>query len=302
MKLLMSVKDVDPYHSMTKPVLKWVGGKSQIIGNVIAKFPAEIDNYFEPFVGGGSVLLAFLDEVNAGNIKLTRRAYACDLNKDLIDFYTELRYWPDKLCADAKELFDEYASCTGETKIHKPTTKEEATTSKESYYYWVRSMMMTPARFLFLNKTCFRGLWREGPNGFNVPFGNYKRVNLDVEHLKAVSKLIQGVEFIHCDFDTSLKFPRDGDFMYLDPPYAPETKTSFVKYTKDGFDEKTHKRFFDMCNDLDTRFALSNANVTMVREAFPETKYEVETIECRRAINSKNPGATTTEVLISRKD
>jgi DNA adenine methylase len=298
----MSVKEVDPYHSMTKPVLKWVGGKTQILGNVIAKFPKEIDNYHEPFVGGGSVLLAFLDEVKAGNIKLKRRAYACDLNKDLIDFYTELKHWPDKLCADAKELFDEYAACTGETKIHKPTTKEEATTSKESYYYWVRSMKMTPARFLFLNKTCFRGLWREGPNGFNVPFGNYKRVKLDTDHLVTVSKMIQDVEFIHCGFETALSFSRGTDFSYFDPPYAPETKTSFVKYTKDGFDENTHERFFGICAKLETRFVLSNANVTMVREAFPETDYEVDVIECRRAINPKNPGATTTEVLISRKD
>ena len=287
---------------MTKPVLKWVGGKSQIVSKVISKFPKTIDNYFEPFVGGGSVLFAFLDEVKAGNIKLQRRAYACDLNKDLIDFYTELRYWPARLCEDAKELFDEYASCTGETKIHKPTTKEEALTSKESYYYWVRSMMMTPARFLFLNKTCFRGLWREGPNGFNVPFGNYKRVKLDVDHLMAVSKLIQDVEFIHCDFDTSLTFPRKGDFMYLDPPYAPETKTSFVKYTKDGFDEKTHKRLFGLCHGLNTRFLLSNADVTVVRDAFPDTEYDTETVECRRAIHSKNPGAKAKEVLISRKD
>lgn len=156
--------------------------------------------------------------------------------------------------------------------------------------------------FFFLNKTCFRGVYRVGPNGFNVPYGHYKTMPVVLERADALaySKLFRGVNFKCCDFEEALKNVREGDFVYLDPPYAPETKTSFVAYTKDGF--KKHEQLFQSCHALQRRgipFLLSNARVDLVTSQFNnEEIYTIQEIECKRAINSKNPESKTIEVLI----
>jgi len=157
------------------------------------------------------------------------------------------------------------------------------------------------AIFMFLNKTCFRGMYREGPNGYNVPYGHYKKTPTIItkEELDNVSELIKDVEFVHSDFKESIKNVEEGDFVYLDPPYALETKKSFVNYVNDGFDLNMHKSLFDEILKLDekkAKFLLSNSRVPMVIEKFKD--YNCEDIVARRAINSKKPESTTTEVLI----
>jgi len=105
--------------------------------------------------------------------------------------------------------------------------------------------------FFFLNKTCFRGVYRIGPNGFNVPFGHYKNVSFyDKAHFTKVVELLKSVTFIHSDFKDILKNVTENDFVYLDPPYVPEKKTSFVKYTKDSFNEQDHKALFELCKNF----------------------------------------------------
>ncbi len=153
------------------------------------------------------------------------------------------------------------------------------------------------AYFIFLNKTCFRGLYREGPNGFNVPFGNYDNPEiLNEEHLKKISNLIKDVEFIHSDFDESMYFINKDDFTYLDPPYAPENNKSFVGYTDGGFDIDSHLKLFKLTKKY--KFLMSNADVKLVRDNFNDRKYIIKTILCKRSINSKKPGSKTNEVLI----
>jgi DNA adenine methylase len=152
---------------------------------------------------------------------------------------------------------------------------------------------------MFLNKTCFRGLYREGPNGFNVPYGNYKNpAIIDEEYVKEISELIKDVVFECISYSESLKKPKKGDFVYMDPPYAPETKTSFVKYTEKGFTLENHEELFDMIKKLkkNVKFLLHNADVSLVKDNFVD--YTIDVIEARRAINSRRPDAKTNEVII----
>jgi DNA adenine methylase len=156
--------------------------------------------------------------------------------------------------------------------------------------------------FIFLNKTCFRGVFRVGPNGFNVPYGHYNNPEIiNKEHLDEIHNLIQNVIFECCDFSTSLTKIDTNDFVYLDPPYAPETETSFVGYTANGFNIEHHNNLFKLIHDLtDTnkKIMLSNADVKLVRENFTNEKYNTVSILCKRSINSKKPESKTKEVII----
>ena len=298
---------------ITKPFIKWVGGKTQIIHDVLSLFPKEMHNYHEPFLGGGSVLLALLSHVKQGNIHVSGSVYASDLNFNLIALYKNVQSDPEGLITEVKALSNEFAHCKGLVVNRKPATIEEAITSRESYYFWVRSQfnrlsmderttVKASAMLLFLNKTCFRGIYRESANGFNVPYGNYKKVTfLDSTHIRAVSELIQEVQFVHASFQESLLQLESGDFVYLDPPYAPENDTSFVSYTANGFDLDKHKLLFRLCTEMkgkDVRMLMSNADVKLVNDSFPKTLYATQRISCRRAIHAKNPETRTNEVLI----
>ena len=289
-----------------KPFIKWVGGKTQIIDDVLSKIPTEIINYHEPFLGGGSVLLSLLSN---DDITIHDGIYAYDVNESLIAMYKDVQKSPKKVYAEIEKIVKEYALCTGTVINRKPTTVDEAKTSRESYYYWIRSCynstkrhtLKKSAMFIFLNKMCFSGMYREGPNGFNVPYGNYKTLNVvNKEELIKTSDLLKPVVFKCCDFSEALVNTKEGDFVYLDPPYAPEDTKSFVGYVKGGFDLSHHQRLFDMVDNLPCNFLLSNSSVKMVHDAFPSSKYSVTTISCRRAINSKKPGSRTDEVLITR--
>lgn len=155
------------------------------------------------------------------------------------------------------------------------------------------------AMFIFLNKTCFRGVFRMGPSGFNVSYGHYSNPEIiNYDHLKEIHELLQGVVFVHSDCLESLKNVAPGDFVYLDPPYAPETRTSFVGYTEQGFSK--HIELFKSIHELknDTLIMMSNSDVELVRDNFPTDKYNVMPIICKRTINSKNPKMITNEIIV----
>lgn len=300
--------------SITKPFLKWVGGKTQILEEVLSLFPTQIKNYHEPFLGGGSVLLGLLSSIQSGKVTVSGKIYASDLNSNLIGLYKNIQSHPDSILSEVKKLSDEFHKIKGTDVNRKASTLQEASTSQESYYFWIRSRFnalskeerTTPvasAMLLFMNKTCFRGVYREGPHGFNVPFGNYKNPSiLDEEHIRTVSKLIKDVVFTCCSFPDSLAKVEAGDFAYLDPPYAPETNTSFVSYTSDGFNLENHALLFKLCHEIQSRggkLLMSNAEVKLVKDAFPSPSYKTKIISCKRAIHSKEPGTKTNEVLIA---
>jgi DNA adenine methylase len=292
-----------------KPFLKWVGGKTQMIHTLMDKFPAEMNNYHELFLGGGSVLFALLSLQKENKIVIKNKIYAYDINVLLINVYKNIQTNKDALFGYITSYITEYHNITGTEVNRKPLTMEDAKTSKESYYYWIRQLfnkmdkttIECSAIFMFLNKTCFRGMYREGPNGFNVPYGHYKKTPTIItkKELDYISDLMKDVVFSQSDFCKSVQNIRSGDFVYLDPPYAPETENSFVGYTADGFGLETHNKLFSEIRKLHKQkiqFVMSNAKVDLVVNNFNDCK--CDDIIARRAINSKKPGSTTTEVLI----
>jgi DNA adenine methylase len=162
------------------------------------------------------------------------------------------------------------------------------------------------AMFIFMNKTGFRGAFREGPHGFNIPYGNPKNVTIfDPIHLEKVHVLLAPVLFQCCDFSAVPDRIQPGDFVYMDPPYVPETAQSFVNYTAAGFPAEKHGELFRWIHDmtvLGIHVVMSNADMDSVRREFPEPKYHIQSLQCRRAIHSKNPGTFTSEVIISNRD
>ena len=280
--------------SSPQPLLKWVGGKSQLMHEIIPLFPSTMNQYHEPFLGGASVLLSLLHKVKEGKIHIQSTIYASDSNKALIYFYKHVQNNPVRLYHKIQTFCKIYNSiqslnCKYKTK---PKSLTDALQSKEAYYYWIREQycnlkqltsVSASAMFYMLNKLCFRGLYRENKQGkFNVSFGNYVKAPqcscADFEH---ISELIQHVQFCYRDFHKSFKHIHKGDFIYLDPPYVPESNTSFVNYNKTGFTHDMHERLFDdilKANKTGARFVLSNANVSMVDHFSVHNKFHTKKV------------------------
>jgi DNA adenine methylase len=303
-----------------KPILKWVGGKTQLLSIILEKIPIEINNYHEPFIGGMSVLLGIISYKNADKISINGDIYAYDLNKELIYLYKNIQNYCNELFEATLLLMNDYLSIKilkldDDKKIKNKTMEslEESLKSKERYYYWIRKQynnlsnddkinLIGSSMFIFLNKTCFRGLYRVGPNGFNVPFGSYNNPTiLDQNHLEIISNLIKDVKFIHMHFKDSLLNISDGDFVYLDPPYIKENDTSFVSYNKEGFGENENKKLFELIESLsltDKKIMMSNSNSNKLYEFFDNEKYKLIQVDASRCINSKNPESKTTELIL----
>lgn len=306
--------------NIQKPILKWVGGKTQLLSNILEKIPREINNYHEPFIGGMSVLLSILTYKNNDIININGNIYAYDLNKELIYLYKNIQNYHNELFEATTLLINNYNSIKVlnldiDKKIKNKTmnTLDKSLKSKERYYYWIRKEYNTltdndkinligSSMFIFLNKTCFRGLYRVGPNGFNVPFGSYNNPNiLDYNHLEIIHQLIKDVKFIHMDFKESLSNIQGGDFVYLDPPYIKENETSFVSYNKEGFDKNENIELFKLIESLtveNKKIMMSNSNSNTLYKNFNNEKYKIFKVDASRRINSKNPESKTTELII----
>lgn len=299
---------------VTTPPIKWVGGKTQIIEEVISTMPRRMTAYHEPFLGGGSVLLAVLSHRKAKNLVITGDIRASDLNPNLISMYKNIKGNVDLLIGYLATLVATFRQIQTMDGGRDPATVEEAIQSQESFYYWIRNQFneMTDtektqpaasAMMIFLNKTCFRGVYREGPHGFNVPFGHNKNPSVFCPaHLREISELIQPVIFTTAPFTQSLRDAKIRHFVYMDPPYYPLNAETFVGYLKGGFKEKDHEEFFNTCHLMTAsgvKFSMSNSAVDMLRTRFPGPTYTTKKIECKRAIHSKNPAAKAEEFIIT---
>jgi DNA adenine methylase len=256
-----------------QPFLKWVGGKSQLLNQIQEFFPASVGRYFEPFVGGGAIFFHLRNRFP----RMT--AFLRDSNPELINAYQVVRDHPEPLM----RWLDEHATRFG--------------ANRENYYYEVRAQHALPegeileraARMIFLNKTCFNGLWRVNARGeFNVPIGSQKNPAFyDRGNILAASRALKGVHLAVQDFRLTLAETQAGDLAYIDPPYYPVSLTAnFTSYAKGDFGIEEQKELHAVCASAagrGVRLVLSNSDAPFIRELYRD--FQVHTVQARRAIN-----------------
>lgn len=279
-----------------KPFVKWVGGKGQLLEQLTALLPKDFaarDNliYVEPFVGGGAMLFHILSTYP--NIK---KAIINDLNTELITVFRIVKQQPEELISALRQLQEDFYALTTEAE------RKVFYLEQRTRYNADRSdALATAARFIFLNRTCFNGLYRVNSKGkFNVPFGKAKNPKIcDEETIRADSVLLQKVEILNGDFAAVLPAIEGKAFFYFDPPYRPLTATaSFTAYSKDGFGDDQQVRLADFCRSLDRaghQWLLSNSDPHNVNPAddFFERVYhgfDIHRVWASRMINSKADG------------
>jgi DNA adenine methylase len=293
-------------NKIAKPFLKWAGGKTQLISEIEKALPFQFNNskftYIEPFVGSGAILFWMLN-----NYPNMEKAVINDINADLINTYKTIASKPKELISVLEILQNEY---------HSLDLKE---LEKKEYYYEKRELYNTrntekstqAALFIFLNRTCFNGLYRVNKsNGYNVPMGSYKKPTIcDRENILAVSKALQRVEILCGDYQKTLDSVSQNSLFYFDPPYKPLNETSsFNSYAKDEFNDFEQIRLRDFCAKLDImghQWILSNSDVKgkdMNDNFFDDlySEFNINRVDAKRSINA-NPDkrGKLTELLIS---
>lgn len=256
---------------LVAPVVKWVGGKRQLLDEITPRLPKRITSYCEPFLGGGAVLFAIQPS----------KAIVNDLNEDLIAVYEVIRDDVDLLIEDLKkhENDSEY--------FYAMRDKD-----RDKEIYQSMSKVERASRLIYLNKTCFNGLFRVNSSGeFNSPFGHYKNPNIVNEPvLRAVNKYFSAnsISFFNEDFSVTLDRVGKGSFVYLDPPYDPVSDTSsFTGYNKGGFDRAEQMRLKQCCDELTKRgvkFLLSNSATAFIKDLYKG--YNISVVQAKRAINA----------------
>lgn len=269
-----------------KPFVKWAGGKRQILDQLKEYLPTQYNCYYEPFIGGGALFFELAP----------KKAIINDSNKELMNVYQVLRD------------YEKY------TKMCKILNKYEANHSEEQYYK-IRNLdkeknfnklsdYKKAARTLYLNKSCFNGLYRVNRKGqFNVPFNKNKKVNTyDSENLLTIHMHLNmnDITIQNIDFEESVKTAQKGDFIYFDPPYDSDT-TTFNSYTEEGFNKEEQRRLAKVFKELTDRgvyVMLSNHNTLLINELYKD--YNIHKISAKRSINSKgNKRGKVEEVIIT---
>lgn len=290
---------------VAKPFIKWVGGKTQLLGEIEKSLPKKLRQYenviyVEPFVGGGAVLFWMLQQYP--NLQ---KAIINDINAELICTYRIVKTDVVELIAQLKKLQDEYISCDADgRKVYFLERRSEFNAKH-------LSDVRTAALFIFLNRTCFNGLYRVNSKGeFNVPHGKYANPKIcDEENLLAVSKLLQKVDIYCGDFAETEKFAGENTIFYLDPPYKPISETSsFTSYAKEGFNDAEQIRLRDFCARITRKkavFIASNSDPIEVKtgESFFEQIYyqfKIKRVSATRLINANpNNRGFVSEIMIS---
>lgn len=253
--------------------IKWAGGKQKLIEQFKTFFPKKINRYFEPFLGGGAVAFYIIQKFKPKEVLLT------DINEELINAFNIIKKDVDKLIIALKKH------------------KEYHTADAKKYYYKIRSVDPTDltdlenaARFIYLNRTCFNGLYRVNSKGqFNVPIGSYKNPNIaQKDKLRKISKILKNKKIKRMSFDKIMNLTKKGDFIYFDPPYYPlEGKKSFTTYTKGNFLEEEQKLLADVFKKLNKKGCLcmlSNSDTKFIKNLYKD--FKIHFVKAKRLINS----------------
>lgn len=297
------MKKADTYPA--RPFVKWVGGKTKLLDDIKESMPRDLSQregmtYVEPFVGGGAVLFWILQEYP--NIT---KAIINDINAELICTYQVVKSDVDSLIMELRRLQAEYLP------LDDISRKEYFLARRERFNKMDTTEVETAALFIFLNRTCFNGLYRVNSNGrFNVPHGRYANPKIcDEETLRADSAVLQRVKILCGDFARTGEYAGENVLYYLDPPYRPLTETSaFTSYTKDGFDDAEQMRLRDFCEEITRRkslFVASNSDPLNAdhEDYFFDHLYKmfsIKRVSAARMINSKADGrGAISEIMIS---
>lgn len=271
--------------SSVAPFVKWAGGKRQLLPQIKERMPEQFNNYYEPFVGGGAVTFELLPE----------RAVVNDINKSLVNAYRQICDAPDAFLEAINKLDNDMWE------------------DGKAYYYSLRELyndkMMKAeydvelaALFVFINKHCFNGLYRVNGKGlFNVPYNNSRKASVDEKSIREISEYLKKVTILEGDFEAAVESAMEGDFVFIDSPYAPLNPTSFESYTKEGFDIESHKRLADLFDDLTTRGCycmLTNHNTELINELYGNKGYRIDVVSVKRMINSDASNRVGEEVII----
>lgn len=285
-----------------KPFIKWAGGKSQLLNEIREKYPSKIEKYCEPFVGGGAVLLDVLENCHPKEVLIN------DINSELVNTYCQVKTNAEALIERLSDMQTEFWNADTECR------KAIYTANRQKYNDLKVSdnddSLEKAALFIFLNKTCFNGLYRVNSKGlFNVPMGSYKKPPIcDAENLRYISGLLANVEIRCGDYSQCADFIDENTFVYIDPPYRPLTETaSFTSYSESGFGDKQQielGRFVDKISAKGAMVAASNSdpkNTDSTDDFFDNlyAKYKINRVSAKRMINSKgNSRGAINELLI----
>ena len=258
---------------LVTPVVKWVGGKRQLLDEILPAFPKRFGTYFEPFFGGGAVLFA----------RQPKKALINDLNADLIRVYIAIRDNPEELIRELKK-FENTKECF--------YAQRELDRDKSSFNKLTD--IQKAARLIYLNKTCYNGLYRVNSAGeFNTPFGAYKNPNIvnEVTIMAIHSYLTKNeITIAQGDFSAAVERAQKGDFVYFDPPYDPvSTSAAFTGYNEGGFDKKEQIRLRDLCLSLVKKgvyVMVSNSATEFIKELYSDPCFRIKIVKAKRSINS----------------
>ncbi|MBI2355742.1 MAG: DNA adenine methylase [Candidatus Doudnabacteria bacterium] len=266
-----------------QPFVKWAGGKRQLLDELVRYAPKWFNRYFEPFVGGGALFFRLQPKLST----------ISDINPELMNVYQIIKDQVDDLIIELKKLKNT------EQDFYKIRNADR----NLDYNKW--NNVQKAARFIYLNKTCYNGLYRVNSKGyFNVPYGNYQNPNIIDEHnLRASNEALRNIVIKCQSFLDVEKDARKGDFIYFDPPYIPLNRTSFTKYFKDDFDLKMQVDLRDLCDRLSEKgvyFMVSNSHTPLIFRLYAKYAKLIKEVDANRAINCKSEGrGKVKEVIIT---
>lgn len=292
---------------IVKPFLKWAGGKGQLISEIEKFYPfnEKINKYAEPFIGGGAVLFDILNKFELEKI------YISDVNFDLLNCYKMIKENVNKLVENLLQMEKEYLPKSKEDRKIYYYEKREQFNELKSKEKNEENLLERAALTIFLNRTCFNGLYRVNKKGlFNVPMGNYKNPKIcDKENLLNISEKLKNVKIFYGDYTKSFDFVDENTFVYFDPPYRPLTQTSsFTSYTEYSFEDKEQQElgeYFKLLDEKGAKLLLSNSdpkNENLEDNFFDDlySDFNIQRIEASRVINSKgSKRGKIMEILVS---